>query len=58
MMEWITPIVDVADRKRLLGKEMNEDDETIQYNRLPLGAWLIERVGVLSRLDPIMKKKL
>jgi len=34
-----------------------EEDTRVQYNRLPIGIWLVERVGVLSRLDSVVKKK-
>jgi len=55
-MAGVSPVVDIPDKKRLLSAD--EDDCTVQYNRLPVGAWLIERMGLLSRLDPIKKKKL
>lgn len=57
-MDRVSPVVvDVTDKKRLLSTDEGEDD-TVLYNHLPVGAWLIERVGVLSSLNPIKKKKL
>ena len=49
-----------AERDRLLSSEEYEGDDTprIRYERLPVGVWFIEWIGVLSRLDPIRKKKL
>ena len=58
-MEAVSQVVDVADKKRLLSTDDNQDDtNTVSYNRLPVGALMIERVGVLSKLDPVKKKKL
>ena len=59
-MEAISPVVDVTDKKRLLSTDddIREDTNTVSYDRLPVGAWLIERAGILSRVDPIKKKKL
>ena len=58
-MERISPVVGVTDKKRLLSTDENQEDtHTVSYNRLPVGTWLIERVGVLSRLNPAKKKKL
>ncbi len=66
IMEAVSQVVDVADKKRLLSTDDNQDDTNTvsyatvcnSYNRLPVGALMIERVGVLSRLDPVKKKKL
>ena len=58
-MEAVSPMVDVTDKKQLLNTDGDQDDtSTVLYNRLPVGAWLIERMGVLSRLDPVKRKKL
>ena len=58
-MDQVTPAVDITDKKRLLSVEEGQDDtNTVLYNRLPLGAWLIERLGVLSCLNPIKRRKL
>ena len=57
-MDRVTPVVHSTDKKRLLSTEEGQDDtNTVQYNRLPVGGWLIERGGVLSSLNPIKKRK-
>lgn len=57
-MDQVTPVVDITDKKRLLSAEEGQDDtNTVLYNRLPVGAWLIERLGVLSSLNPIKRRK-
>ena len=58
-MEEVNSVVDVSDKKRLLSTDDDQDDTSaVSYNRLPAGAWLLERMGVLSRFDPVKKKKL
>ena len=49
-----------AEKDRLLssGEEEGDDTPRIHYERLPVGVWFIEWIGVLSRVDPIRKKKL
>jgi len=44
------------ERDRLLSSE-EDDTIKIQYHRLPIGIWFVERLGVLSRIDPVVKKK-
>ncbi|XP_065902896.1 glucose-6-phosphate exchanger SLC37A2-like [Dysidea avara] len=44
-----------SERQQLLSKK--GDLPRVQYHRLPAGIWLIERVGLLSRLNPKVKKK-
>ena len=48
------------EKQRLISSEDEEADSTprIHFQRLPVGVWFIEWVGVLSRVDPIRKKKL
>ena len=43
------------EKERLLSTE--EDDDTIIIQRIPIGIWFVERLGALSRLDPVVKKK-
>ena len=49
-----------GEKDRLLSSEEHEGDDTprIRYERLPVGVWFIEWIGVLSRVDPIRKKRL
>ena len=48
-----------AEKSRLLSSGGEEDDTPkIHYDSLPVGVWFIEWIGVLSRLDPVKKKKL
>ncbi len=51
---------DVEKERLLSSDEEEEGDDTpkIRYERLPVGVWFIEWIGVLSRVDPIRKKKL
>lgn len=48
------------EKQRLLSSEDGEVDNTprVHFQRLPAGVWFIEWVGVLSRVNPIRKKKL
>ena len=62
-MDRVTPLMDVTDRQRLLSTEEGQDDtdtvqSRVQYNRLPVGSWVIEWMGALSSLNPIKKRKL
>ena len=57
-MDQVTPVVDITDKKRLFNAEEGQDEtNAVLYNRLPVGAWLIERVGVLSSLNPVKRRK-
>ena len=48
-----------AEKNRLLSSGDEEDDTPkMHYESLPVGVWFIEWIGVLSRLDPVKKKKL
>ena len=58
-MDRVTPVADITDKKRLLSAEEGQDDTyTVLYKRLPVGAWLIERLGMLSCLNPIKRRKM
>lgn len=58
-MDQVTPVVDITDKKRLFSAEEGQDEmNAVLYNQLPVGAWLIERVDVLSSLNPIKRRKL
>jgi len=46
-----------VEKERLLSTEDDDDTARIQYRRLPIGIWFVERLGVLSQLDPVVKKK-
>ena len=45
------------ENKRSLSTEGDDDSKRIQYNRLPIGIWFVERVGVLTRSDPVVREK-
>ncbi|XP_065904156.1 glucose-6-phosphate exchanger SLC37A2-like isoform X2 [Dysidea avara] len=45
------------EKDRLLSTEEDDDTIIIQHHRLPIGIWFVERLGALSRLDPVVKKK-
>ena len=47
-----------AEKNRLLSSGEEDDTPKIHYDSLPVGVWFIEWIGVLSRLDPVKKKKL
>jgi len=50
-----------VERERLLSsgeEEIVDDTPRIHYKYLPVGVWFIEWIGVLSRVDPVKKKKL